>query len=385
MNKSRAIIRLTFIGLAALVSCETLAHDASSETTASEASATGQSTAIVSGWAKLPSGDAEIERAGKEMAQAALNFWAGLTPELQAKCAFPFDTDERFNWHYIPRERKGITWNDMTSAQQALAHAFLASGLSSRGYAQAETIMSLDQVLKDIERGSGPLRDPNNYAFSVFGTPGEKATWGWRLEGHHLSLNFTIVDGRAVAGPVFFGSNPANVLDGPRKGLRVLAVEEDLGRELIKSLTPEQAKVAIYDVKAPNDVITTNSRKSNPGKPVGLAAGDMTAAQQKLLMTLVENYAYRLRQELANQDLAKIEAAGFKEIHFAWAGGTEPGQGHYYRLHGPTFLVEFDNTQNNANHIHTVWRDAANDFGEDLLKAHYENHKGDAEHGHDQH
>jgi hypothetical protein len=339
---------------------------------------------IVSGWAKLPAGDAEIERAGNEMAQAALNFWAGLTLELQTKCAFPFDADERFNWHYIPRERKGITWNDMTPAQQALAHAFLASGLSSRGYAQAETIMSLDQVLKDIEQGRGPLRDSNNYAFSVFGTPGEKATWGWRLEGHHLSLNFTIVDGRAVAGPVFFGSNPANVLDGPRKGLRVLAVEEDLGRELVKSLTPEQAKVAIYDVKAPSDVITTNSRKANPGPPVGLAAGDMTAAQQKLLMTLVENYADRLRPELANQDLAKIEAAGFKEIHFAWAGGTEPGQGHYYRLHGPTFLVEFDNTQNNANHIHTVWRDAANDFGEDLLKAHYEKHKSDPGHGHDQ-
>jgi Protein of unknown function (DUF3500) len=339
--------------------------------------------AIVSGSATLPAGDAAVQRAGKEMAQAALSFWAGLTPELQAKCAFPFENEERFNWHFIPRERKGITWNDMSPAQQALAHAFLASGLSSRGYQQAEAIMSLDQILKEMEQGRGPLRDPNNYAFSVFGTPGEHATWGWRFEGHHLSMTFTIVDGQAVAGPVFFGTNPATVLEGPRKGLRVLAVEEDLGRELMKSLTPEQQKTAIYDTKAPNDIITSNSRKANPGPPVGLAAGDMTPPQQKLLMTLVENYAYRLRQELADQDLAKIAAAGFKEIHFAWSGSVEPGQPHYYRLHGPTFLVEFDNTQNNANHIHTVWRDSANDFGEDLLKAHYDKHANQPDHGHD--
>jgi hypothetical protein len=316
------------------------------------------------------------------MAQAALNFWAALSPELKSKSAFPFDSEERFNWHFVPRARKGITWNEMTPAQQALAHAFLASGLSNRGYQQAETIMSLEDILKEIEGGRGPARDANNYAFAVFGTPGERATWGWRCEGHHLSITITIVDGHAVGGPVFFGSNPATVLDGPRKGLRVLAVEEDLGRELVKSLTPEQAKTAVYDARAPRDIITGNSRKANPGLPVGLAAGDMTPAQQKLLMTLVENYAYRLRPELADEDLAKIAAADFKRIYFAWAGGVEPGQPHYYRLHGPTFLVEFDNTQNRANHIHTVWRDAANDFGEDLLKAHYARQNG-SDHGHD--
>lgn len=339
---------------------------------------------LVAGTAILPPGDADVERAATEMASAALNFWNALTPDLQAKCTFPFDTDERFNWHFIPRQRKGITWNDMTPAQQALAHAFLASGLSNRGYQQAETIMSLDQILKEMEQGRGPLRDPNNYAFSVFGTPGPHATWGWRFEGHHLSLNFTIVNGRAVAGPVFFGSNPATVLQGPRKGLRVLAVEEDLGRELVKSLTPDQLKTALIDVKAPVEIITGNSRKADPGPPVGLKAADMSDAQKKLLMTLVENYAYRLRPELGDQDLAKIAAAGFENIHFAWAGGLEPGQPHYYRLHGPSFLVEFDNTQNNANHIHTVWRDSANDFGEDLLREHYDQHKNDPAHGHDQ-
>jgi hypothetical protein len=318
--------------------------------------------------------DPAMVRASSEMAHAALNFWNALSPELQARCAFPFDNDERFNWHFIPRVRKGITWNEMNSAQQMMAHAFLASGISTRAYQQAQTIMSLDSILKEMEAGRGPARDPNNYAFSVFGTPGEHKTWGWRFEGHHISLNFTITDDRAVAGPVFLGSNPAEVLQGPRKGLRVLVVEEDLGRELIKSLSPEKQKIAIYDVKAPGEIITSNSRKADPGPPVGIAAGDMTAPQKKLLMTLVENYAHRLRPELADQDLARIDKAGFEKIHFGWAGGIEPGQGHYYRLHGPTFLVEFDNTQNNANHIHTVWRDSANDFGEDLLKEHYAQH-----------
>ncbi|HXE55040.1 MAG TPA: DUF3500 domain-containing protein, partial [Tepidisphaeraceae bacterium] len=318
-------------------------------------------------------GDAAIEHASANMAATALNFWDALTPELQARAGFPFDNQERFNWHFIPRVRKGITFNDMTPAQQALAHAFLASGLSSRAYQQAVTIMSLDQILKEMENGRGPRRDPNNYAFSVFGTPGEHSTWGWRVEGHHLSVNITIADGKAVAaGPVFLGSNPAEVRQGPRKGLRVLAVEEDLGRELIKSLTAEQRQKAIINTKAPNEIITGNSRKANPGPPIGLPAVEMTADQKRMLMNLVEYYAYRLRPELADQDLEKIDKAGFEKIHFAWAGGLEPGEGHYYRLHGPTFLVEFDNTQNNANHIHTVWRDSANDFGEDILREHYD-------------
>src|SRR5579859_616671 len=167
-----------------------------------------------------------LQRAAQDMARAAQNFWASLSAEQQAKASFPFDNDERFNWHFIPRERKGITWNELTPAQQHLAHAFLASGLSSRGYEQAVTIMSLDAILKEMEKGRpGPKRDPNNYAFSVFGTPGEHSSWGWRVEGHHLSVNITIAQGQAAAGgPVFFGSNPAEVRQGPRKGLRVLAL-----------------------------------------------------------------------------------------------------------------------------------------------------------------
>jgi hypothetical protein len=310
------------------------------------------------------------------MAAVADHFWQALTPEQQGKAGFAFNNEERFNWHFIPRERKGLTWNEMTPAQQALGHALMASGLSLRGYEQATTIMSLEQILKDVEQGKGPKRDAGNYAFSIFGKPEATGTWGWRVEGHHFSMNFTISNGQAVAGPVFLGTNPAEVKDGPRKGLRVIDVEEDLGFELVKSLDEAQQKQAILDTKAPKEIITGNNRKADiEGPPKGIALGDLKDDQKKLVMRLVEYYAHRLRNEVAAGDMDKIRAAGVEKIHFAWAGGTEPGIGHYYRLQGPTFLVEFDNTQNNANHIHTVWRDPANDFGEDLLREHYETTK----------
>ena len=337
---------------------------------------------------------APLAHAAGEMAAAAQNWWNALTPEEQARAHFEFGNANRFDWHFIPRERKGLPYKDMNSAQRALAVAFLSSGLSTRGFMQAETIMSLDQILKEMEAGppKTPLRDPENYSFTIFGTPGEIATWGWRVEGHHLSLNFTIVDGKTVVGgPVFLGSNPAEVREGPRKGLRVLAREDDAGFEMMKSLTDEQKKKAHFEytdpknpaIHVPGEIITSNARKANPGPPVGLAFADMTDAQKKAAAELVEFYAHRLRFELASDDVAKIEKAGWDKVHFAWAGSTTPGEPHYYRLHGPTFLVEFDDTQNKANHIHTVWRDSANDFGEDILKEHYQAAAGDAGHGHD--
>jgi hypothetical protein len=335
-----------------------------------------------------------LSHAVEEMASAARSWWASLTPEEQAKAYFEFNDENRFDWHFIPRERKGLAYKDMTSAQRALAVAFLSSGLSTRGFMQAETIMSLDQILKEMEAGppKTPYRDPENYSFTLFGKPGGTTPWGWRVEGHHLSLNFTIVDGKTVGGgPVFFGSNPAEVREGPRKGLRVLAYEDDAGFALMKLLTDDQKKKTNFeytDPKNPNqhvpgEIITSHLRKPNPGPPVGLAFADMTEPQRKLATELVEFYAYRLRPELALDDLAKIDKAGWDKVHFAWAGSTTPGEPHYYRLHGPTFLVEFDDTQNKANHIHTVWRDAANDFGEDLLKEHYQAAAKDESHGHD--
>ena len=254
----------------------------------------------------------------------------------------------------------------------------LRSGLSDRGYTKATNIMLvIELVLKDLENGAA-RRDSGLYYVTIFGQPGPTA-WGWRVEGHHLSLNFT-VRGDEVLGvtPSFFGSNPAEVQRGPRQGLRVLGAEEDLGRELVRSLNEEQRKVAVIAATAPSEIITGNSRKANPLQPEGIGASDLTSKQQDALRTLIHEYVFRYRTELAEQDMKKIQQAGFEKIHFAWAGPIEPGQGgHYYRVQGPTFLLEFDNTQNNANHIHTVWRDFENDFGEDLLRKHYETVKHD--------
>jgi Protein of unknown function (DUF3500) len=310
---------------------------------------------------------------GEEMAWAANNFLNALTPEQRTKATYALTDEERFDWHFIPKARKGLPFKEMTSAQQKLAHALLNSGLSQRGYAKATTIMSLDQILADIEQGKGPKRDPDLYYFTVFGQPGPTEAWGWRVEGHHLSLNFVVRGGQVLAAtPAFFGSNPAEVRSGPRQGLRVLGAEEDLGRAFVKCLTTEQQKTAIITNIAPGDIITGNSRKAQLLNPPGLVSASLAPAQQQQLKELVSDYAYRHRAEVAEEDLKKIQDAGWDKLHFAWAGGLEPGQGHYYRIQGPTFLLEFDNTQNDANHIHTVWRDFLNDFGEDVLKKHYE-------------
>jgi hypothetical protein len=309
---------------------------------------------------------------GEEMADAANAWLASLTNEQRARAYFEFKNDERLNWHFIPRERRGLPWKDMEPAQRHLASALLSSGLSQRGYIKATTIMSLEQILKELEQDRGPHRDPENYYWSIFGQPAPHGTWGWRVEGHHLALNFTIVEGEYFASsPSMFGSNPAEVRQGSRAGLRVLAAEEDLGRELVRSLDADQRSKALVSDTAPRDVLTGAERKVSPLSPTGLAAAAMTDSQKKLLRRLLEEYARRARAELADADLARIDKEGFDKVHFAWAGSEQPGQGHYYRVQGPTFLLEYDNTQNNANHIHAVWRDFTGDFGEDILARHY--------------
>jgi hypothetical protein len=308
----------------------------------------------------------------EEMAQAATNFLASLTPEQRAKAAFELKSEERFDWHFIPKPRKGLPFKEMTEPQAKLARALLSSGLSQNGLLKAQTIMSLEHVLYDLEKQQGPTRDADLYFFSIFGQPGGGA-WGWRVEGHHLSLNFALQGGQVLAvTPSFFGCNPARVLEGPRKGLRALAAEEDLGRQLVQSLDAEQRKAAIVATNAPRDVITGNQRKANVLEPLGLAAANMTVVQKAALLNLLKEYVFRYRTEIAEEDLKKIRQNGEDKISFAWAGGVEPGQGHYYRIQGPGFLLEYDDTQNDANHIHTVWRDLEHDFGGDLLREHYE-------------
>jgi hypothetical protein len=316
---------------------------------------------------------ARAHTAAEEMAGAANNFLATLTPEQKTKATFDFKGDERANWHYIPKLRKGLTFKEMTPVQNRLANALLATGLSQRGFAQTSTIMSLEQILREMEGPKGAMvRDEELYYVSIFGTPGAKEPWGWRVEGHHLSLNFTVIKSNEItATPFFVGTNPGEVRQGPRKGLRVLAAEEDQARALVKSLTDEQKKTAIYADDAPKEVLTAAQRRVKPLPTAGLSAAKMTKEQNDALLKLVKEYVQRCRPELADSDLEKIQKAGWDKVVFAWAGGIEKGEGHYYMVQGPTFLLEYDNTQNNNNHVHAVWRDFANDFGEDLLKKHY--------------
>jgi len=306
------------------------------------------------------------------MTLAAQHFLASLTPEQRAQAEFPFQADERQNWHFIPKERKGLPLLDMQPHQKALAHALLAAGLSQQGYIRAVTIMSLEDVLRILENADPNYRNPQKYYFSVFGEPSDTGTWGYRVEGHHLSQNFTVVNGKIADTPSFFGANPAEVREGPRKGLRVLAAEEDLARDLLESLTPDQKKIAIITDKAYPDILTMASRKAAlEGQPSGLSAARMTANQFGLLQILLSDYAGNVPEQLAQTRLEHIKKAG-TNLFFAWAGGQERGTGHYYRIQSPTFLIEYDNTQNNANHIHSVWRDFNGDFGLDLLAMHYQ-------------
>jgi hypothetical protein len=317
----------------------------------------------------------DVDKASKEMAAAARKFLACLSPEQLATAGFEFKDNERLNWHFIPKPRNGLTLKDMSDDQRALAKALLATGLSDHANKQAQTIMSLDNILKEMEAGppKTPRRDPELYYWSVFGNP-DKGPWGWRVEGHHISMNFTVAGDKAVAAaaPGFLGANPAEVRTGPRKGLRVLAEEEDLGRAFVKSLTPEQMKKALINTTAPKEIVTSNQRQASRAKFEGVPYSDLNDPQKAALTELITLYANRLRPELAANDLKRIAQAGVDKIYFAWAGGTEKGDGHYYRIHSPTVLIEYDDTQNDANHIHTVWRDLENDFGGDLLRQHYD-------------
>ena len=306
------------------------------------------------------------------MAETAKAFLNSLDAEQRARATFQFQDEERFDWHYIPKERKGLPLKEMNSAQKHLAHALLSAGLSQRGYIKAVSIMSLDEILRLLENGTGPVRDPERYFFSIFGEPSETGIWGYRVEGHHVSQNFTIVNGKVLVAPSFFGANPAEVREGPRKGLRVLAREEDLGRAFIQSLTPEQKKTAIVSADAPGEILTGPMRKAAlKGQPSGIAASKLDAKQRELLQNLLDEYCNNVPEEVAQlrEELIK-KAAG--NLYFAWAGGEQVGQPHYYRIQSPAFLIEYDDTQNNANHIHTVWRDIDGDFGLDLLKEHYQ-------------
>jgi hypothetical protein len=305
------------------------------------------------------------------MLEAANVLLAALSPEQKNKVSYPLTHKERENWNFVPIARAGLPLKDMTPAQQDLSLALLRTGLSHSGAARAEAIISLENVLRELENGA-PRRNPTLYYVTVFGTPASDEPWGWRFEGHHLSFNFAVVDGAHVFfTPSFIGSNPAEVRTGPKAGLRVLREEDDLGRAFVLSLDEQQRRIAIFNTKAPSEIITGNDARARPLSPVGISAAQLGPTQREAFFALTKVYLNRWRPELAEGAWAEMTATGEDTLTFAWAGGLERGEANYYRIQSPTHLIEFDNTQNQANHIHTVVRSFKGDFGHDMLADHY--------------
>jgi hypothetical protein len=317
-----------------------------------------------------------VPDAAWRITDAARRWLALLTSAQRAQACFPFESDERKVWTYRPGRRPGLALQDMNQAQRDAAMALLDAALSTRGVAETRAIMALESVLGEIERQVGRAgwqrRNPEHYWFAVFGEPGS-AAWGWRVGGHHVAVPVTLVDTDFVAvTPLFFGANPATVPHGPHAGRRTLAAEEDLARELLARLRPPQKTVAIVDAVAPADILTKDYRSADPNAvPHGIPYEQLDGDQRDGLARLVRHYVERAAPEIAAVEWKRIEAAGLERVTFAWAGPEARGHGHYYAVRGPRFLIEYDNTQNDANHIHSVWRDFTNDWGGDLLAAHY--------------
>ena len=302
----------------------------------------------------------------EQMADAANVFIKWLTPEQKAKALLDFKTDERENWHYVPFDRQGIKLSELSPAQDHYAYALLNTGLSQKGFMTATTIMSLEQILREKENRP-EVRDPEKYYVTIFGTPGNRGTWGWRFEGHHLSLNYTIADGKVSVTPAFFGTNPAEVREGPRAGIRPLGMMEDLARKLVQSLGDD----AVFTDKAPKDVLSSQDRTAEIPAEQGVKGSDMTADQQEMVLGILDEFASNGRAEIGAEGMNEIRQA-VGSLRFAWAGGTQLGDKHYFRVVMPNaFMVEYANTTNNANHAHAVWRMFKGDFGRDLLQEHF--------------
>ena len=306
-----------------------------------------------------------------DMAAAARDFLAALDVDQRGKAVFSLTDDERQNWHFIPMDRKGITLADLRPEQDHLVFGLLGTALGPAGWHKVTTIMSLEKILADLE--SNPIkRNPEKYYLAIFGEPKAGQPWGWRFEGHHISLNFTIMADATVAlTPSFLGANPGEVKDGPRAGVRALAGEEETALALVRSLTPEQQKTAVLPGEAPAELITAQERRVQALTPAGLPASALTEGQRAQLWLVIGEYVDRYRPDLTTAAKAALQKDG-GQLTFGWMGSTQDGGPHYYRIQSPQFLFEYDNTQNEARHPHAVWRDFNGDFGADLLKAHYE-------------
>lgn len=313
----------------------------------------------------------------QELHTLAQDFLNTLSPELKEKTVFELTDDERRNFYYTPVVRKGSSLKNFNEDQQKAALALLSASVSKEGYHKTKEIMALEGILKVLENDpkmpdGSAKRDPLNYHFWIFGKPAEDEFWGWRFEGHHISLNFLASEGLLVSStPFFLGSNPGKVLSGEQKGHEVLKQETALGFALVNSLSNEQLAIARFSDKAPADMFTSNNREANRLKHAGISYSAFTATQKKAFSNLLQLYLNNYETKFSKAFKKRIKKAGMKELSFAWAGGLQQGEGHYYSIQGPTLLIEYDNTQNNNNHVHTVVRDFTNDFGDDVLKKHY--------------
>ncbi len=318
--------------------------------------------------------------AAARMREAAARFLAAVPEDTRAKAVRPFDDRDRVDWHYTPRSRNGVALKELDAKGREAAHALLREALSAGGYRRVVNIIELELVLREIET-FGLLRDPGKYHLTIYGTPDRTKAWGWRFEGHHLSLNFTLAGDRmAVDSPSFLGANPAAVAAGPRKGLRTLASEEDEARNLLASLDEAQRREAVFDSRTYGDIVTGAAAKADPLDAVGIPASRLDEKQRAQLVRLVEVYADTFEPGLAKARMERVREDGIANVRFGWAGATQKGRPHYYRIQGPRFLIEYDASQDGGNHIHTVWRDFRGDFGRDLLREHYSLAQGTTHH-----
>jgi hypothetical protein len=310
----------------------------------------------------------------QELAASATGFLSTLTTALRERAHYDFDDKERFNWHYIPRRRNGVSFRELNDAQKASAFVLLKSSLSDQGYKKALAIIELEKVLGLVEgRGeNNSYRDYLNYYITIFGKPSNDNLWGWRIEGHHLSINFSSLKGELIsATPNFWGSNPATIPSGQEKGKQVLKLESELGFSLVNSLNAEQLKIAVISTTAPSEIMTGNDRQATLQSAQGISYKEMNSSQQKAFLLLLDVYVKNYVFGFSTKLMDKIKKAGIDKLSFAWAGSLTPGGGYYYRMQNPAVLIELDNTQNNANHVHSVVRDLADDFARDILKEHY--------------
>jgi hypothetical protein len=303
-------------------------------------------------------------------------FVALLNDHQKSQACFSMEDAERYHWNFVPADRKGISLKELSANQQQAFMAILRAALSDEGYKKASSIMQLEVILKALEnRGStDDYRDPGKYFFCLFGTPLSTSTWGWRIEGHHVAFNFLHTkEGMAVT-PYFMGSNPAIVPSGLEKGKQILKPESEKAFQLLQSLDDAQQKIAVFSGEVLPGIITGNDRNVKASPPQGINYDKLSPQQQKLFRELIAVYLMNYTKEIADRLMKSIEASGFGQFYFAWAGSHHWGKGHYYRLQGNDLWIEYDNTQNNANHVHTVVRSISGDFGEDLLKNHYKEH-----------